>query len=166
MDRRPIADDIIRKHVLYSMGGSLIPVPIADLVATTAIQIDMVKQIANLYQIDYQESAGKTSVSAVTGNILARIGASFIKAIPGIGSLVGGISMVALTGAATYALGQVFVKHAEEGGTFKDFDADAYRQYYEDQLKEGKTKAETWKAEADQAEKNTTTDIPIEEDED
>lgn len=166
MDKKPIADDIIRKHVLYAMGGSIIPVPIADLVATTAIQVDMLKQIANLYGIDYQESAGKGTVSAVTGNIMARIGASFIKAIPGIGSFIGGISMVALTGAATYALGQVFVKHAAEGGTFKDFDADAYKQYYEEKLKEGKEKAESWKAEADEASGNASADIPIEEDDD
>ncbi|MEL6675365.1 MAG: DUF697 domain-containing protein [Bacteroidota bacterium] len=145
------AQEIIRQHTLYAMGGSLIPIPILDLTAVTAIQLDMVKQLCNLYKIDYSESSGKAFISALTGSIMARIGASLIKGIPGIGTVLGIVSLAGLSGAATYALGEVFLRHLSEGGTFKDFDAEAYQKYYQERYEEGKQQAKTWKDEADAA---------------
>ena len=160
MDRQTSAKEIIRRHVIYSMGGSMIPIPLLDLAAVTAIQLDMVKQLANLYQADYTESSGKAIIAALTGNIFARIGASIIKGIPGIGTLLGGISLIALSGAATYALGEVFVQHLEGGGSMKDFDAEAYKDYYKDRYEEGKEKAQQWKKEADEAKETAEQEDP------
>ena len=66
----------------------------------------MLKQLSRIYGIEFTEESGKAYVSAIAGSTLARFGASLIKAIPGIGSLVGGISMPILSGASTYALGR------------------------------------------------------------
>ena len=160
MDKQASAREIIQRHVMYSMGGSLIPIPLIDLAAVTAIQLDMVKQLANLYQADYSESSGKAIIAALTGSIFARIGASIIKGIPGIGTILGGISLVALSGAATYALGEVFIQHLEGGGSMKDFDAEAYKDYYKDRYEEGKQKAEEWKKEADEAKETAEQEDP------
>ena len=103
------AEKIIRTHVLWAMGGGLIPIPLVDFAAVTAIQLEMLQQLAELYQVNYSKSNGKAFVSALTGTTLASLGASMLKAIPGIGSLVGGASMSIMSGASTYAVGQVAI---------------------------------------------------------
>ena len=57
-------------------------------------------------------------------SIAAKIAANAIKLIPGIGSVIGGISMSVLSGGSTYALGQVAVGHFEGNGTFANLDLD------------------------------------------
>ena len=91
--KRSEAQVIIRSHVLWSMGGGLIPIPLVDFAAVTAIQLEMLQQLAQLYGVDYTRSNGKAFVSALTGTTIARLGASFLKALPGVGTVLGGASM-------------------------------------------------------------------------
>lgn len=121
MSQRPQANTIIRSHVLWAMGGGLIPIPLVDFAAVTAIQLEMIQQLAQLYGVDYSRSSGKMFVSALTGTTLARLGASFIKAIPGVGTFIGGASMAITSGASTYAVGQVAIDHFSGGGSLSDF---------------------------------------------
>jgi uncharacterized protein (DUF697 family) len=99
----------------------------------------MLKQLANLYQVDYSKSRGKTFVSALAGSTFAKIGAMLVKAIPGIGSLLGGISMSVLSGASTYAIGQVLIHHLEAGGDFLNIDLAWARKSYDETFEQGKT---------------------------
>jgi uncharacterized protein (DUF697 family) len=121
------------------MGAGLIPVPFLDFAAVTAIQIDMLQQLANLYEIDYSNSTGKTFVSALAGSTLAKLGASLVKSIPGIGTVLGGISMSVLSGASTYAIGQVVINHLETGGNFLNIDLARARRGYDEAFEQGKT---------------------------
>ena len=109
MSTQPSADNIITRHVLWSLGGGLILVPLFDIAAVTAIQMDMLKQLAELYDADYSNSSGKAFVSALAGSTVARLGASMINAVPGIGTAIGGVTMSVMSGASTYAIGQVAV---------------------------------------------------------
>jgi uncharacterized protein (DUF697 family) len=101
------ADKVIGSHVVWALGGGLIPMPLFDIAAVTAIQMDMLKQLADVYGVEFSSWTGKSFVSALTGSTFARIGASLIKAVPEIGTVIGGISMSAMSGASTYAVGQV-----------------------------------------------------------
>jgi uncharacterized protein (DUF697 family) len=139
MTQNSRADKVIRDSVVWSMGAGLIPVPLADMVAVTAIQIDMLKQIASLYQVDFAENRLKSWIAALSGSAIPKVGAGIIKFIPGIGSLVGGVSMAALSGASTYAVGQVFAQHFESGGTLLDFDVEKFKDFYKRQFEIGKT---------------------------
>ena len=141
------ADTIIRNHMVWAMGAGLIPVPIADFFAVSAIQLDMVRQISKLHNIDFSETAGKASITALTGSGLARIGARAVKFIPGVGSVLGGITMAVLSGASTYALGEVFKKHFETGGTFLDFDPGRLKKFYDEKFEKGKELANEIKKE-------------------
>jgi len=85
------AESIINRHVLYSMGAGAIPIPLVDLGAVTAVQLDMIKQLCQNYGIDFNEVTGKSFIASLTGSLFARYGASLVKAVPGIGSLLGGI---------------------------------------------------------------------------
>ncbi|MFW5659546.1 MAG: DUF697 domain-containing protein [Bacteroidota bacterium] len=138
MTKHEKADEVVRAHVLWSIGAGFVPVPIVDIAAVTTVQVNMIGQISKIYRVQYQLGEIKSIISALAGSTLARIGASFVKAIPIVGSVVGGVSMAVLSGATTYALGQVFISHFERGGTFADFDINAYRDAYEDFFAEGK----------------------------
>jgi uncharacterized protein (DUF697 family) len=132
------AKDIIRKHVLWSMGAGLMPVPLFDIAAVTAIQMDMLKQLAGAFGADHTKSSGKAFVSGLTGGTVARIAASAVKAVPGIGTIVGAISMPVLSGASTYAVGQVAVSHFEGKGDLRDIDMGRAKNAYKDAFQKGK----------------------------
>lgn len=141
-NRSDSANSIIKNHMIWSMGAGFIPVPIADLFAVSAIQLDMIRQMCKLYEIDFKQTEGKAIITALTGSGLARLGARAVKFIPGVGSILGGITMAALSGASTYALGEVFKKHFETGGTFLDFDPERLKKYYNEKFEKGKEVAE------------------------
>lgn len=136
------ADSIIKNHMIWSMGAGFIPVPIADLFAVSAIQLDMIRQMCKLYDVDFKQTEGKALITALTGSGLARLGARAVKFIPGVGSILGGVTMAVLSGASTYALGEVFKKHFETGGTFLDFDPQRLKNYYNEKFEKGKEVAE------------------------
>ena len=141
-NRGDSANSIIKNHMIWSMGAGFIPVPIADLFAVSAIQLDMIRQMCKLYEVDFKQTEGKAVITALTGSGLARLGARAVKFIPGVGSILGGITMSVLSGASTFALGEVFKKHFETGGTFLDFDPDRLKKYYHEKFEKGKEMAE------------------------
>lgn len=135
------ANSVIKNHMIWSMGAGFIPVPIADLFAVSAIQLDMIRQLCKVYDISFKETEGKAIITALTGSGLARLGARAIKFIPGVGSILGGITLAILSGASSYAIGEVFKKHFETGGTFLDFDPSRLKKYYNEKFEKGKALA-------------------------
>lgn len=147
------ADTIIKNHVAFSTGAGLIPVPVIDIVAVSAVQLDMIRQIAKVYEKDFSETQGKAIVSALTSSTLARAGASSIaKMIPVVGTYIGGASNAILAGASTFALGEVFKRHFETGGTILDFDVERLKRLYKEKFEKGKYVAKEIKKEQDQLE--------------
>lgn len=135
------SNSIIKNHMIWSMGAGFIPIPIADFFAVSAIQLDMIRQLCKVYEIDFKETEGKAVITALTGSGLARLGARAVKFIPGVGSVLGGITLAVLSGGSTYALGEVFKKHFETGGTFLDFDPSRLKKYYDEKFEKGKQMA-------------------------
>jgi len=131
-------DEVVRSHAWWATGAGLVPVPLFDLIAVTAIQLDMLKALARLHDADYSEDSGKAFVSALAGSTFAKLGASAVKSVPVIGSVLGGVSMSVLSGASTYAVGQVAVRSLEEGKGFLLLDSDDAREAYEEALERGK----------------------------
>ena len=155
------ADNIIRNHVIWSMGAGFIPVMVADIFAVSALQLDMIRQMCRVYNVDFQETQGKALVTSLTSTTLARLGAgSLVKLVPGLGSVLGGATVSAFAGASTYALGEVFKKHLESGGTILDFDPDRLRKYYKEKFEKGKTVAKEWQGEQTKASDTTTAATP------
>jgi len=160
------ANSIIKNHMIWSMGAGFIPVPIADFFAVSAINLDMIRQLSKVYELDFKETEGKAVITALTGSGLARIGARAVKFIPGIGSVLGGVTLAVLSGASTYALGEVFKKHFETGGTFLDFDPERLRKFYDEKFEKGKDLARKMEKEVrashEKAEKITEDDTQAE----
>jgi uncharacterized protein (DUF697 family) len=125
--------------MLLSGGVGIVPIPLVDFVGVTAIQLALVKQLSSLYGVEYTYSATKRTIGALIGGAIPAFGsstfASWLKLIPGVGSVLGGSAMMLLSGASTYAVGHVFAQHFEKGGTILDIDThqvkDQFNQYYE-----------------------------------
>ena len=147
------ADRIVRRHVLWAMGAGLIPIPLADIAGVAAIQMDALKQLAAVYDIDYAEAKGKGFVTGLAGGAAARIGASAIKLIPGIGSIIGGLSMSALSGASTYAVCHVAINHFKLHGNFLNLDLADTKAGYEAALEKGKSIVQSLAPKAGEARK-------------
>lgn len=142
--------DIIQNHVMYSMGAGMIPVPLADMVAVSGVQINMIRQLAKVYNVPFEETQTKALISALSGSIISKVGArTLIKFIPGIGSLLGGVAMGVVSGASTYALGEAFKYHFQTGGSILDFDTEKMKKFYDEQFEKGKKVAEDLKKETE-----------------
>lgn len=153
------ADEIIRKHIMFSLGAGLVPIPVMDIIGVSVIQLDMLRQLSRLYGVPFKEELGKSYISAIGGTTIARIGASFIKTIPGIGSVIGGFSMSALSGGMTYALGEVFKTHFAEGGNLADVDVKEAKKVYKEEFEKGKKVAKEMEKEKKQSNDDDDSDV-------
>lgn len=148
-EKRYKADSIIKNHVMFATGAGAIPIPLLDFAGVTAVQLDMMKKLTNLYNENYSENVGKAFIASLTSTSLARMGASLIKAIPVIGTTLGVVSMSIMSGASTYALGNVITQFLEKGIGFEDFNEEMARRVYEENLEKGKKVAEELKNKAE-----------------
>ncbi len=141
--RNDSSELIIKNHMIWSMGAGFIPIPLLDFAAISYIQLDMIRQLAKIYDVDFKESEGKAIITSLTTAGLAKAGASrAIKFIPVIGSYLGGVAIAVLSGASTYGIGYAFKKHFETGGTFLDVDLNSLKKMYTDKFEKGKEIAE------------------------
>ncbi len=139
------AEFIVRKHVAYAAGSGLIPIPLFDIAAVTAVQIKMVRDLSRLYGIPFSENRLKTIITALIGGIGSeqigrRVLGSFLKSIPVIGQVAGAASVPLMAGATTYAVGQVFRKHFASGGNLINFDPAKAKDYFNQQYQRGRDK--------------------------
>lgn len=147
-------DKILRHHVWGAMGVGLIPIPLADLVALTGVQLNMLRKLANVYGVPFFKDAARNVLSSLIGSALPvavapGLAASITKFIPFIGQTAGVVAMPIVGGAATYAVGKVFIQHFASGGTFLTFDPEKVKEYYAEMFQEGKRVAADLKKEKD-----------------
>jgi uncharacterized protein (DUF697 family) len=134
---------IVHSNVAWATAAGIVPVPLADMVLVGAVQVKMLKELTDLYGVGYTKNLGKSLISTLIGSYLpVSLGAgsigSLAKTVPGVGSILGLLTTPVLAGAATYAIGKVFVQHFESGGTLLDFRPADMREYFQSQFEEGK----------------------------
>ena len=141
-ERQTRVNEVIESHVGFSLGAALIPLPGVDLLAVSAVQLNMLRALSKIYGVGFMDALGKNIISAGVSGGVARLGASLIKILPGVGTVIGELSMPVLSGASTYALGRVVSNHFQRGGTLDDFDLQAARRGYKTEITSGKKVAE------------------------
>ncbi|MCP5046261.1 MAG: DUF697 domain-containing protein [bacterium] len=146
------AGPIIKTHVLWALGTGLIPVPILDFAALTAVQLKMVERLAHHYGVPFSRNLGKSIILSLVGSLTAQglkgsILTRLIKRIPVIG-VVGFVAMSAYAGAATYGVGKIFALHFQSGGTLMNFDhqSKTVRKKFKKFVNDGKTVVRTLRA--------------------
>ncbi len=136
------ANNIVKNHVMVSMGLGIIPMPIVDLIGLTGTQLNMLRSLSNLYGQKFSTDLGKKSIASLAGGTLSipiAMGlSSLVKFVPIIGQTAGVISMATTGGASTYAIGKIFIQHFEAGGTFLTFDPAKVREHFKAEFEKGK----------------------------
>ena len=148
----PVIDDlpttvnqVIRRHAMYAAAGGLIPVPLIEVLTSGTIQLRMISQLCDAYDVPFSENAIKASVATLVGSLLpaSSLGytvLSFTRAVPVVGPVLGLATIPVLAGAATWAVGRVFAWHFAGGGTLTDFDAESAKEDFKREFEEGKRK--------------------------
>lgn len=140
-ERLEKASDIVRRKMLWSAGVGLVPVPVVDGAAFLGLQLHMIKQLCNLYGVEFKLHWVKNIVAGLLGSVLpAGLGGPLaygLRFIPVIGVTTSALAFSGLGGAATYALGKVFTKHLSEGGTMLDLSSDKLKAGFKKHFKEG-----------------------------
>ena len=87
------------------------PIPLADTIPITAAQIGMVIALGKVFDFTISESAAKSVLSIMTAQTVGRtVFANLIKAIPGAGTIVGGVVASAITTALGKVVSEDFYK--------------------------------------------------------
>jgi uncharacterized protein (DUF697 family) len=132
---------IVNKYMWWSMGVSLLPFPLLDIAGISALQLRMLQVLAEHYGVPFSKDIGKEIISSLLGSIvptsLSFTLGSALKMVPGVGHVVSGLSMPIFAGAATHAIGKVFIQHFESGGTFLDFEPAKVREYFRQEFERG-----------------------------
>jgi len=148
-------DRIIRHHVYAAMGFGLIPLPIVDFISVAAVQVNLVAELAKIYGVDYSQERIRSVVIAMAGAAvpatLSSSLASAVKIIPIIGQSLGAVSMPIISGASTYAVGEIFNQHFASGGTFLSFDVEQAKEKYSELVSKGKEFAQNLRTKQEDA---------------
>lgn len=129
------ATDAIKTYSMYSAGAGLIPMPWVDFAAITAIQVKMLKDVAGIYGVPFDADRVRSIVAALIGGMVGTnlgygLGRTVLKSVPLVGTFLGGLSVSAMGGAVTWAVGRVFMQHFASGGTLLDFEPEKMRQHF------------------------------------
>ncbi|MDW3192766.1 MAG: DUF697 domain-containing protein [Cytophagales bacterium] len=139
---------IINTHSGVAAAAALVPVPGLDLVTLVGIQAKMVHSIGQAHGQSLNNNKLKVAITslitAAPASTFSALGASALKLIPGLGTVLGALASPAYFGASTYAVGKIFHMHFASGGNLLNFDADAVKDHYQglvDEKTEEKTAA-------------------------
>jgi uncharacterized protein (DUF697 family) len=138
------ADVIIKNHIITAMAAGLVPFPIVDVVAVAMIEVDMITELAAAYSFPFPGRliAYKLLISLVGAIGPVALSLQFkgaVRSLPLVGYavFVGAISLS--SGISVYAVGKIFQKHFESGGTFLSSDNIVLRKFFAEKTAEGRT---------------------------
>ena len=131
--RDETASKLVDRFAIWSGVAGLVPVPVIDVVAVGGLQIQMLRRISQIYDVEFSENRGKALIAALAGSMIpttSGIGAaSALKAVPFFGAIVAAFVMPVLSAGATFAIGKAFIQHFASGGTLLDFNPPDYREF-------------------------------------
>ena len=119
------ATTLVERHANFSAVGGVIPLPIANVAAVTAIIVRMVKSLSELYGVPFEHDRARTIVVGLMGGLvptgLAAVTTSTLAYVVPASNLLG-LAVSSITAAAcTRNIGRIFVDHFESGATLAAF---------------------------------------------
>jgi uncharacterized protein (DUF697 family) len=158
-ERDELAVRLVNRFSGWSAAAGIIPLPIVDLVAVGGIQLQMLRRLAEIYDVPFSENRGKSVIASLAGSIIP-VGAgsvaasgimSALKFVPPLGMTLAAVTMPAVSGGATYAIGKVFIQHFASGGTLLDFNPGDYREFIKKQPRKPRAAAAEGRSSAERA---------------
>ena len=138
-DRETRAMKIVKTWSQLSVAAGIVPVPFVDIALVSGIQVKMIYDLCQVYNIPFEKKSAVAVASGLVGGsvsaVVARIlGEMALKSIP----YVEQVMQPTLSFATTYSMGYVFVKHFENAGTLMNFDASKMNMYFHEQFEKSK----------------------------
>jgi uncharacterized protein (DUF697 family) len=99
---------IIAGATALAIAGAAVPIPIADAAMITFVQASMLLSISAIYGRVINRNTVPGLILAVGAMHVGTTFASFVKGIPGIGTIAGTAAQAVIAGTITYALGLAF----------------------------------------------------------
>src|SRR5580658_2877220 len=131
--RHETAANLVDRFALWSGVAGLIPLPFIDVLAVGGLQLEMLRRVSQLYDVQFSENRGKALIASLAGTMIpvtSGMGAaSALKSVPLLGMVASAFVMPVLSAGATYAIGKAFIQHFESGGTLLDFNPPDYREF-------------------------------------
>jgi len=131
--RDEVASRLVDRFAIWSGVAGLVPVPVVDVVAVGGLQVQMLRRLSQIYEVPFSENRGKALIAALAGALVPTTSGigdfSLLKAVPIVGTIIGGFVTPVLSAGATYAIGKAFIQHFESGGTLLDFNPPDYREF-------------------------------------
>ena len=145
-ERHLAASKIISSASIWSAAAGIVPIPILDLLALATVQGKMVIDLSALYGERPSNEVARGLVAVLLGTIAPTgltgvLVGSGVKAMPVFGAILGAVSMAGFSSAATYAIGKIFIRHFEQGGTLANFSTDAVAEDLKAEFAKASTKA-------------------------
>ncbi len=121
---RTKASHIINRYSIAASAVGVVPMPGADVLGVSALQADLVEELANEYGLKITSEWGKHVALILVGSMGIALGArivfSSLKVLPIVGSALGGGTSAIASAVTTYTLGHILMEHFEKGGTLDD----------------------------------------------
>jgi uncharacterized protein (DUF697 family) len=131
------ASQLVDRFSLWAGAAGLVPIPLVDVAVVGGVQLQMLRKLSDIYGVPFSENMGKSVLASLAGALIPASTAtttamgigSVAKGMPGIGTLVGALTMPVFSAGATYIIGKVFIQHFASGGTLLDFNPPDYREF-------------------------------------
>lgn len=123
--RRRMAVATVERYANWAAVGGVIPVPIANATAVTALMVRMIQSLSKLYGVPFEKNRTRAAVVGLMAGVLptgfATVAASAVTYfVPGYGLL--GLAASSVTSSAyTRHIGRLYVEHFESGSTEINF---------------------------------------------
>jgi uncharacterized protein (DUF697 family) len=140
--KRAEADKIISRYALFGTVTGLIPVMGIDVLAATAVQTKMIKDLAEVYHFDVDDQiirmAITTGVTAIGGRILTQLASTLAQSFSPIKMFVNGATQAAVSGFLTLQIGKIYQNKMELGENPADIGVMEIVNHIVAQIQEGK----------------------------
>lgn len=136
------ADSIIKRYALFGTATGIIPTFGLDVAALTAVQVKMIKEIANVYEFNIDDQMIRTSITTGVTSLIGRLAtgviSSLTKAISPLKFLIGGATQAALNGFLTAEVGKIYQARMANGQNPADVTVSEIVNHVIAQIQEGK----------------------------
>ena len=142
MESHTRAEDIVRNYALGALSALLVPPLLAEWVLLPALQLALIHKLCAIYGQKFVVNAAKAKIAIFLSwlLILATAGpfSGVLQYVPLVGTSWRRLSTALIGSASTYAIGKVFIRHFESGGTLLSLDPEKTRQYFSEQFSKAK----------------------------
>lgn len=129
---------IIRKYTLMAAGSGLIPFAAVSATATTGVQVMMIRELCQLFDVPFDGKVASMVVTSAVGSIVVQ-GASILVSggVPGIVNPTKGLSGAILSGVYTATVGEFYKVHFQKGGSLNDASLLDIGKYFKAEIENG-----------------------------